>query len=394
MTATRDFDEIARAWLDLMPAEAPDRVFDAVLDAVEVTPQRRLSLAVRWRLPDMTRLALPSTVAALVLLAGAIVLLPRSPSNPASTPSASPSSSASAPATGALDDALRATWLANAGSDPLLGNGDGPVSMAIGPTGTTIAATNFGGGNGFASAVAASGAGRLTMTLDRASSNCAVGARGEYRWALSTDRSQLVLTKLSEDCPARAAAFVRTWARSLVGATLVGAGIVDSMSPMFAVTLPDNDYGTRTLTDFVEIGVPSGFSLMAFKNPVPFVDACSTAEERLPVKPGADAFLKAFEQNDAFVVGPRRELTVDGHRAISASVGGKDNYARCPGQALYEYTPEKCTCHFIVGQGYADRFYVVEVGSDTFLFIVSPYGDAQEEAVIQSIRIPVELPSS
>jgi hypothetical protein len=394
MTATRDFDEIARAWLDLMPDEAPARVFDAVLDAVEVTPQRRLSLAVQWRLPDMSRLALPSTVAALVLLAGAIWLLPRSPSNPASTPSPSPSASASAPATGALDDALRATWLANAGSDPLLGNGDGPVSMVIGPAGTSIAASNFGPGNGFASSVAASGAGQLTMILDRASSDCAVGARGEYRWVLSSDRSELVFTTLSEECPARAAAFVRRWARSLVGATTVGAGIVDSMNPMFAVTLPDDDYATRTLDDFVEIAAPSGFSLMAFKNPVPFADACSTGEERLPVKPGADAFLKAFEQNDAFVVGARREQTIDGHRVISASVGGKANYARCPGQELYEYTPEKCTCHFIVGQGYADRFYVIEVGSDTFLFIVSPYGDFQEDAVIKSIRIPVQLPSS
>jgi hypothetical protein len=37
--------------------------------------------------------------------------------------------------------------------------------------------------------------------------------------------------------------------------------------------------------------------------------------------------------------------------------------------------------------------YVAEVDGDTFLFIVSPYGSASEQAVIESIRIPFELPS-
>ena len=41
MTANDDFDRIARAWLDLMPDEAPDRAVHAVLQAVETTPQVR-----------------------------------------------------------------------------------------------------------------------------------------------------------------------------------------------------------------------------------------------------------------------------------------------------------------------------------------------------------------
>ena len=41
MTTSRDADRILRAWLDLMPDEAPDRTVAAVLQAVETTPQQR-----------------------------------------------------------------------------------------------------------------------------------------------------------------------------------------------------------------------------------------------------------------------------------------------------------------------------------------------------------------
>ena len=41
MTIERDFDRIARAWLDLGPNEAPDRSVAAVLQAIETTPQVR-----------------------------------------------------------------------------------------------------------------------------------------------------------------------------------------------------------------------------------------------------------------------------------------------------------------------------------------------------------------
>ena len=39
MTESRNPDRLIRAWLDLMPDEAPDRVVSAVLQAVEATPQ-------------------------------------------------------------------------------------------------------------------------------------------------------------------------------------------------------------------------------------------------------------------------------------------------------------------------------------------------------------------
>jgi hypothetical protein len=131
---------------------------------------------------------------------------------------------------------------------------------------------------------------------------------------------------------------------------------------------------------------------MVFKNPQVFADPCSTEEERLPYQPGADAFIAAFRANDAFEVGPAEELAVDGHRAVHVVIGGKADYARCPGAALYQYTPKECRCHFVVDQGYADSMYLVEVGEDTFMFIVSPIGSPNEQDVIESIRIPADLP--
>ena len=73
-------------------------------------------------------------------------------------------------------------------------------------------------------------------------------------------------------------------------------------------------------------------------------------------------------------------------------IEGKADYARCPGQELYQYTPQACQCHFIVGQGDADSMYLVEVDGDTFLFIVSPINSPNEREIIDSIRIPYQLP--
>ena len=52
-----------------------------------------------------------------------------------------------------------------------------------------------------------------------------------------------------------------------------------ALDPGFSIVLPDDEYQTRHLTDFVEIA-GSNVSLMVHKNPQPFVDPCSTAEER------------------------------------------------------------------------------------------------------------------
>ena len=102
MSDERDFDRMARAWLELGPNEAPDRAVSAVLQAVETTPQvRPVSQRLAWRFPAMTRF--PITAAAAVALVIVVVgfLFTRSTQTtpvggPSSSPSASPSAEASA----------------------------------------------------------------------------------------------------------------------------------------------------------------------------------------------------------------------------------------------------------------------------------------------------------
>lgn len=58
MTEERDFDRLARAWLELGPDEAPDRVVAAVLRAAETTPQvRRPFGSSIWRSFAINRVA-------------------------------------------------------------------------------------------------------------------------------------------------------------------------------------------------------------------------------------------------------------------------------------------------------------------------------------------------
>jgi hypothetical protein len=393
MTTDRDFDRIARAWLDLMPDEVPDRTIDDALRAVEMTSQARRPLV---RLPRrFDRYERPALIAAAALLGvavigGALLVGGRQDSPPpAPTPTPSPSSVQQG-----VDDGLRSTWIADAAPDPDLGTGGGPVYLTVSPSGTTIASRNFGSAGSYASSLRMDGSDGLHLTLDRAVGACAAGVEGTYRWALSPDRSLLELDVVSDPCAARATEFARTWVRSLLEPTMAGSGVVDSMDPIFAITLPDRTYEARTLDDFVEIVGSDGSSLMVFKNLQGFANPCAQPE-RYPYTAGADALVDYFRQNDAFTILETSTLTIDGHRAVHLVTEASSDYAACPDQDLLMYTPKDCDCHFVAGPGLRDSFYLVEVGSDTFMFELSPPMDAASEApIIQSIRIPTTLPST
>src|SRR6476660_3513408 len=107
MTSERDFDRLARAWLELGPDEAPDRVVAAVLHAAQTTPQARRPI--RWlplRDDKMTRLPVLATVAAtIVVVVGGLLLINRPNDRGVGAPTASPSPSAS-PAAAPLDVAI------------------------------------------------------------------------------------------------------------------------------------------------------------------------------------------------------------------------------------------------------------------------------------------------
>ena len=96
MTHERDFDRLARAWLELAPDEAPDRVVAAVLQAAEATPQVRRRVAwPTWRSFSMNRLPMAAGAAAiLVILVGAGFLLSRQPETTGAGVAATPSPTA------------------------------------------------------------------------------------------------------------------------------------------------------------------------------------------------------------------------------------------------------------------------------------------------------------
>ncbi len=122
MTDERTFDRLARAWLELGPDEAPDRVIAAVLQAAEATPQVRRPLRwPTWRSFPMTRLPIVATVVAiLVVVIGGGLFLSRSngpaqisgPSpSPIATASPAPTATPAASTAAAVPDALAFMWV-------------------------------------------------------------------------------------------------------------------------------------------------------------------------------------------------------------------------------------------------------------------------------------------
>jgi hypothetical protein len=400
MTTDRNADRIIGAWLDLMPDEAPDRAIEAILSDVETTRQARSSFArPDWRNPRMTRLLLVAAAAALgVALLGAALLVGGRPYDaPAPTtspdPTLAPTAGATSPSPSVaahppLDRELRASWVADDPGSEQLGTGAGPVGLRIDSTGTLIETDNFGGA-GNASSMAGQEAETFVVTLRAAIGDCREGDEGTYRWSLSSDRSQLTLSAIEEPCAARRIELERLWFRSLLSDTATGAGVIDTMDPPLFIALPDDNYSSRTLDDFAEVD-SSSLGLMVFKNLQGFSEPCGP-QTRYPYTPGADALVAYFRQNDAFKILKEEELEVDGHRAIHLVTQASANYAPCPGQELLMYTPKACDCHFVAGPGLVDDFYLVEVGEDTFMFELSPYNEATDRPIIDSIRIPMDL---
>jgi hypothetical protein len=128
MTHKRDFDRLARAWLELGPNEAPDRAVAAVLQATATTPQMRR----RFGWPIAASLAtgrvaraIGAAAVLLVLIGGAILLSQRNQppvaapvASPSLTPSPSPQVSPSASAVAAAEIVLQRSP-ANLGCDSL-----------------------------------------------------------------------------------------------------------------------------------------------------------------------------------------------------------------------------------------------------------------------------------
>jgi len=220
MTTERDFDRIARAWLELMPDEAPDRTIDAVLRAVDATPQVRSPWRwLPWRSRPMNRIPLVLGAAAVVVIAGAL-LMSRSGTGPdvgsSSSPgstiapsgSASPSDGFPIAAGGPLPSELQARWM---------GEHRGVVAPDAGTTiifdASTFALSQSNAENvrQLTSNASAVGTGQFRLESTATTDGCTKGDVGVYGWTRSPSGRTLTLVDDIDACPTRAGAVAGVW---------------------------------------------------------------------------------------------------------------------------------------------------------------------------------------
>ena len=90
MSDDRLFERNARAWLERGPADAPDRVVEAALLAIQKTSQER-DLWIPWRLPTMNQVTrLATVVVSAIAVVGALFVL-RGQGSSVGLPTATPS---------------------------------------------------------------------------------------------------------------------------------------------------------------------------------------------------------------------------------------------------------------------------------------------------------------
>jgi len=217
MTSERDFDRLARAWMDLGPDEAPDRVVAAVLEAAETTPQVRRPIRwPTWRSFHMNRLTIAAVAVAIVAVIGGGIMLTRgtSPSvgGPVVTPSPSPAASSAAVA-GSVPTRLQMAWIGAPRAISGMPHSD-RYRFSLGPDTMSFVDDAY---KVYALASDASSvpgtSNELTFVSRDTKGGCQVGDTGRYRWALSPGSTRLTLTALDEACANRQAALAGQWLR-------------------------------------------------------------------------------------------------------------------------------------------------------------------------------------
>jgi hypothetical protein len=214
MTANRDPDRLLRAWLDLMPSEAPDRAIAAVLQAIETTPQerRRFGPAIR-RFSTMNRVSYAALAAVLVVAVGGAMLLGQSVilgpgTSVATPPGASPSPSSAA---AAVPTELQNRWL---GGHRDIVQADAGTTILLGAARFEVTQSNSADDPAMTGAASAAGAGQVRLEATSTTGGCNVGDVGLYAWSVSSSGRVLTITPVQDDCAARAATVPGTWWRN------------------------------------------------------------------------------------------------------------------------------------------------------------------------------------
>ena len=407
MTTDRDFDRIARAWLDLMPDEVPDRVLAAVSQAVATTPQvRRPFDAAFRRVPHMKRSLFGAlAAAAIVAVIGLSTLagIGRRGSTPTPLPSASPAGTplvpGLAPGLGfpapAPDVLAGATWIAEV--DVIQGLfHDARIRLAVQPGGRQIAVIYQAQHSAQVSQAVTGPPASLSVVSVADGNGCAVGDYGVYGLASATDGATLTLTLVSDDCGPRASLLTRTWTREIDTGNTGGRGVTGSFSPSFLITLPAAKYKAEQGIDWfkLESDVP-GRTLAAFHNPAGWTAPCSEdGGSKLPIEPTIAAFTAYLQSLPGFTV-EFSDLTIDGHPAVVLTVPSVKT-ADCPGNRVNEWTTSDPTdnIRWFLGQGDTDVIYLVDVDGELVLlqWLGEAVTRAEEQTLFATVHFTGPLP--
>jgi hypothetical protein len=326
----RDFDRLARAWLELGPTEAPDRSIAAVLQAIETTPQaRRPWRWPVWRSPTMSRITILAVLAGTIaLIVGGLVLsgsgnqgVPVVPVSPSPSPTVSTRpGSLGAP----LPEAVKGGWSAASRGTLMEGADTDVTTIMLGGSSVDSSAPLFSldwpgmPTRRLGSNVVEEEPGVLLFVLSSPGlSGCEIRSQGRYRWSVSEDGQWLTLDPISEACPVRGDILPGTWQRNVAFSYAGGPGIAVNFEPYVAMTLPAQPWTGLEYYDTDTVHTNSGDrGFKIWKDLDGFVDPCDRGVGRLDLDPGMDAFLAYLRDDPRFTDHQETEMEIDGHRAV------------------------------------------------------------------------------
>ena len=212
MTRRRDIEPVLDAWFLDGPTEMPDRLFEAVLDRVDRTPQGRLA-RLNLRFAAMNPNVRIATAAAVVVVAAGVgfAMLGRGPSNSQTGGSPSPSSTSSpaASAGGQVPVELQERWMG--GVRPDISVPGAGASLVFAASTVAVTQSNAGDVPHLSSSASSLGADKLRFVLADAVAGCRQGDVGVYSWSLSPSKRTLTIAADSDDCAPRLASFPGVW---------------------------------------------------------------------------------------------------------------------------------------------------------------------------------------
>jgi hypothetical protein len=409
MTANGDSDRIIRVWLESMPDQAPDRVVDSVYQAVEVTPQVRILLAGRWRLTPMTRLALASGLAAIVVAAGALVILrPNGQSNVGASPppratssiGATASPSASASPLPAVPAVLRQDWHADVAVDglPALGVHEAQIQLSFSfDQPIEWIQTGFSGNAQLVQHSSAfdDGPGRVRLVSSETLGGCQFGDDAHYQWAVSGNGLYLTLTAVSDPCASRRSTLERTWVHSLAARNLGGPGVL-YFQPGIRMTLPAAAWGAGGENDVYDISSDTGFEFIAVENPAGFTDPCSLTGGNHKAVPSTIAAYSAYLKTLPGFTVTSTSKTIGGDPAVHLAIKTSAS-ANCNGGHIFEFAPPDLTSdgNWFITPGDPDSIWLVQIGRDLLLlqWLGPGVTATDEQQVLSTITFIDKLPT-